>query len=694
MNYKLLTIHYKLFLLFCTVMLTSCNLFIDEDLERQLLQYSGKGYDKVVSEQTEGYSIDYQYKRTTLELNADNPLTQHIVRVENIDSARCHIIYFDSTVSPDELPRVGQCIVSNNTALSPCGLCDLVGIVEKVNGETVLTCKGVDPQDAYEKLEFHASFPADEYIDEYDLYDENHNFLCHVDNRENNAREAQTRGDDDGEPSLNFEIPYDIPFKSSALKEKLYSNNIQLAMTGGAKYKIYANFDYSFRDGLKASVHEVSTDQLGIKISVLTGMTKPFPLWGSDDLLKGKVKLTVGPVVVIPVLGVNFSFQASARVSTEISYTKKTDCEVGLNYYDFYSKDFLKEGESSTVKASFSSAGNIDLLVVKMSIGFGLYSSELTARMETYAKAALNINGPTISETYHPLGTDQSTTTIDSHPKVSLNIQVGFALALVAKGMVVSKILEKIQKHISETSTLYENVEKFANGDYGNWVDYKNGNVKNIFPNVLTEMEKELAGLDGDKRKEAIDAMIKKKSKENSGMKLSDDWFYTAQNKKFLRPDEVVKDEKGKDKEFSLRLGPYYPEMLKWTPYEKPLFPQMREGSFRMGRNWDANKEKLIFTAEYVLEDPGIFSAFQDYYPGFVVKLGNEAILYEMANDGEKLTYSTPSGKKFTASFPGLAPTRSIPVCPASPPLRKECRKSGTRGSPSRPRHPASASST
>ena len=112
-----------------TVLLTSCNLFIDEELEEQLIRYNGKGYDEVASETTESYSIDYQYKSTTLELNADNPLTKHIVKVESDDSARCHVLYFDGSTPIDQLPKVGQCIVSNNLSLFPYGLCDMVGVV-------------------------------------------------------------------------------------------------------------------------------------------------------------------------------------------------------------------------------------------------------------------------------------------------------------------------------------------------------------------------------------------------------------------------------------------------------------------------------------------------------------------------------------------------------------------------------------
>jgi hypothetical protein len=645
------------------VMLTSCNLFIDEDLENQLLEYSGKGYDNVVSEQTENYTLEYQYKKTTLELNADHPLTRHIVRVETIDSASCHIIYFDGSVSIDELPRVGQCIVSNNTELFPKGLCDKVGIVEKIGGETVLTCKGVHPQDAFEQLEFNASFPADEFLDEYDMYDEDGNFLAHVDNREFNSRQ-QTRGSGDEESGLNINIPFDVPFKSTALREKLYSKNIQLSMTGGLEGKLYVNFEYSFKDGLKTSARLAGAIEAGVKISILAGMASPMKIWGNDDLLKGKVRITVGPVVVVPVFGVHFSWQAHASVSTEIGFRKEFDSEVGFNYYEFYTKDYLEKAKPTSIKATLSAAGTIDLLVLKLSFGFGVFSSELSVRQEIYGKLSLKITGASASTTYVPTGSEKATTTIDYHPKLNLSFSIGFAIALVAKGAVVSAILDKVKQYVKETATLNESIKKFANGDYSDWIDYAAGNYKSINPKILTEMEKQLQGLEGDKRKEAINAMIDKRSKENSKVNLSDDWFYTSQNKQFLKPEDIEKNKDNEAKEYALRLGPYFPDIMKWPIIDRYLFPTIKEGSFRMGRNWDANREKLIFTAEYALEDPGLFSLFEDYYPGFAIKLGNQAILYETANDGEKITSKTPEGKKFTATFPGLAADQTYACVP------------------------------
>jgi hypothetical protein len=79
----------------------------------------------------------------------------------------------------------------------------------------------------------------------------------------------------------------------------------------------------------------------------------------------------------------------------------------------------------------------------------------------------------------------------------------------------------------------------------------------------------------------------------------------------------------------------------------------MKDGTFRMGRDWDYNKENLIWNAEYVLEDPGLMSIVRDYYPGFLIKLGSQEIIYMVANDGKKLSVKD-KGKKITSEFKGL----------------------------------------
>ncbi|MBR6121684.1 MAG: hypothetical protein IKQ05_04760 [Prevotella sp.] len=635
----------------CAVLLTSCNLFIDEDLENQLIEYNGKGYDNVVSEQGENFQVEYQYKKTTMELNADNPLTQHIVQVESVDSARYHVIHFDASTPVDLLPRVGQNIVSNNQDIFPFGLCDLVGVVEEVGGEHLVHCKGTDVADAFEKLKFHATFPVGDYLDEYDVYDDAGNFLAHIDNREENANARKTRGDEEADDYLKINIPFDIPWESDHLKEWLKQNafntdHFKVELTGGIKAKLYADCDFSFDDGLKMSfkLKDGSFD-IGVKIEVSAGVG-PKKLFGNDDLLNGKVRFTVGPVVVVPVFGFSVNFEVKGTLTTEVKYHKPFDFEFGFADGDFYSHNNSGDG---TLTTSFEAACSFDFPVVKLSLGFGLFSSDLSIRAEIYAKLGTKVTLASGSAEY--LRNDgKNPTDISFSPKLNCDFQLGIAVALVAKGMIIGKVIEKIKEHVKERSAFMGEMENYLkNGGYSEWVNLKNGATSLIDPKVLAAMEKELGGAKGEERDKLIDEWIKRKGEEVGNIKgLSDKAANTEMTGKVVDPGEA-----NADKEYALRLGPFYPELLKWPLVDRYLFPKMKDGTFRMGRDWDYNKENLIWNAEYVLEDPGLMSIVRDYYPGFLIKLGSQEIIYMVANDGKKLSVKD-KGKKITSEFKGL----------------------------------------
>ena len=635
----------------CTVLLTSCNLFIDEDLENQLIEYSGRGYDEIVSDSTDNYSVTYQYKKTTMELNADNPLTQHIVRVETIDSAQCHYIHFDSATPKDMLPKVGQHIVSNNIDLFPLGLCALVGIVEKEGSEWVVTCKSTDVKDAFEYLKFHATMPAGDYFDEYDIYDEGGNFLAHIDNREKHATaRANTRGEE-GDDYLNLDVDIGIPdVQENELdewKDKYFPENFSFSITGNIKGKLYADCDFDWDNGLNISF-KLKEGAFTVKITLecSTGMSSMKKLFGNDDLLNGKVRITVGPVVVVPVFGFSVHYQIYGSLKAEFTYTKPLDFEVGFTNGDFSAKN--NSGKSST-NLSFEAACNVDCPIVKLSLGFGLFSSDLSIRAEIYAKVATQVG---VSMDFRNFGSEGGEpANSDFNPKFTMDFQLGIAVALVAKGMIISKVLNKIKKHVKErTSHVKAVTNYFKNGSYADWVALKKGEYVN--PETLAEMEKILGNKTGQDREDLIDAWIKSKAKENSSIKdLSNDAMDTEMNGHVIKPGEAEDD-----KEFSLRLGPFYPDLLKWNITTKYMFPKMKEGSFKVGQKWTAPNEPIVFIAEWAVEDPGIICNFKTLYPCFTVLSGSDEIyrLFVEEEYNAELTGDTPKGRIYSVEIPEL----------------------------------------
>ena len=636
-------------ILACTLLLTSCNLFIDEDLERQLMEYSGKGYDAVVSDSAENYRVTYQYKKTTMELNANSALTKHITRVETIDESQCHYIHFDAATPQDMLPRVGQHIVSNNLDVFPLGLCALVGVVEKEGGEWVVTCKSTDVKDAFEYLDFHASMPVGDYFDEYDVYDERGNFMAHVDKRSEHAA-ARTRGDDEkGDDYLNVDLDIGMPDMDAAEKDEFHDaflpKGVNFTFEGNIKGKLYADCDFDWDKGLNITFKlKDGAFSVTITLECTKGMDSIKKLFGNDDLLNGKVRITVGPVVVVPVLGFSVNYQIYGSLKTKVTYTKPLDFEVSFTDGDFHAKN---NSGKSKLDVGFEASCNVDFPIVKISLGFGLFSSDLSIRAEIYFKLATQVG---VAMDFRVFGEGEPEN-CDFNPKISMDLQMGIAVALVAKGMIITKVLNKIKNHVKERSGHMKAVSNFAkNGTYTEWVALKNGEFVN--PEVLAEMEKILEGKTGKDREDLIDSWIKSKAKEVGNIKaLSDDAVDTELNGHVVKPGEGEDD-----KEFALRLGPFYPDLLKLNLFTKYMFPKMKEGSFKVGQKWSGPDDPVVFEAEWTVEDPGIVTNFKKLYPCFTIKWGSDIIdrLFVAEEFNAALTGDTPKGRKYTVEIPGL----------------------------------------
>lgn len=633
------TLQYMLML--CTVLFTSCNLFIDEDLERELMEYSGKGYDKVVSDSTDTYNVSYQYKKSTMELNADNPLTQHIVRFESIDSACCHIIYFDGVTPEHMLPKAGQHIVSTNLDLFPFGLCDLVCLVEKTGGEYMVTCKGVDVKEAFDYLQFKTTFDVNDYLDEYDIYDEDGNFLAHVDNREENAAARTRSGDGDDYINVNIEIP---SFESDAMKKKYYTDRLKLTLTGGLKGKLYAECDFDWDDGLQCKVRFKDGEfSIGLKIEATGGMAKSKKICGNDDLLNGKVKFNVGPVVVVPVFGFSLNYQIHGDLVTEVKFKQPLDFTVGFDGSDFYAKN---DSKHFSVETKFEAAANLECPIVKISLGFGLFSSDLSLRLEIYAQWHTKAAVATGLASF--FGDDGHPHNIDFNPKLTSDVEFGFAVALVAKGMIIKKVLEKLKEHVKQRTTAINATKNyFANGSVSDWVNYKEGDLGAIEPKVLDEMMKCLGGTTGEARRNLIDEWIRAKSRE-------------AQSKPKMPESEetghVVPGAGDDDKEFALRLGPVWLDKLKIPVFDRYIFPKMKDGSFKVGQKWTGINEDIIFSGEWTVEDPGLLTYMKTLYPCFTIMSGSDELftLFPENEEDAKLTGSTANNKKYKVEIPHL----------------------------------------
>lgn len=640
-----------------TMSLTACTLFIDEeDLPEELPTYEGTGYDERVTQKTEDFEVTYQYKETTMTLNTDDELMKYLVEVEEIDSSGAHRLYFDGNTPEHLIPRVGQCIVSNNTERFKYGLCDMVGISKKKDGRYYVLSKHTDVKDAFEYLKFKANVPVGKYLDEYDVYDDEGNFIMHVDNRKpatarNNGPAKVMAADDADDDHLNVNIPFDIPndkiiptLKRFGAKDK---EHVEAKIIGGITGKVYFEADFDWDEGFYFDLKlKDGAFEIGVDITVTLGMTESKKMFGNDDLLNGRVKITAGPIVIVPVFGFSFNFKLNGTLSTSISYKKPFEFSVGFKDGDFSASNDSGEGE---FEAKFEVNATASLPIVKISVGFGLFTSDLSLRAELYIQ---NVIKTGLASGTHNL--TKGDIDIQLEPKLTCHVEIGFALALVGKGRLISAILDKVKESVKKVSEARTKLENYANGPmWSELLDFKNGKLGDIRPEVLEEIEKQLGGTTGEARSSLLDVLIEQKAQEVENLPTAEDTEH---------PTHVMSDE-DREKECVLRLGPFYPELLKFNPYfERYLFPRIQSGSFRVGRVWNQTQDQLVFKAEYILDDPGLFSMVRDIYPCFLVKYGNQEIgLFQL---DEAIPAFKSKGKRYSMWLNGLSENMSYTCIP------------------------------
>lgn len=650
-----------------TLSLTACTLFIDEeDLPGELPTYEGTGYDEETHDVGDYYDVTYQYKSSTIVMNADHELTKHIVKVESNEDAGLHVIYFDSNTPDDLMPKPLQGILSNNDNLFTYGLCDKVFMVEKQGGQTKVTCKHVDVHELFEYLEFSMQIPFDDYVDAYDLYDDDGNIVAHVENGEvveskltgaemAKSKSVGPRKDpsvDAENGGLSIEIPFGVPRDFAQLKG--FGDTAELDITGGIKMKLFLDVDFSWDNGFtfeaKAKDGEFS---IGYKVSITKSPDDIIKILGSNDILQGRVKIPIGPtgVFVVPVFGISLNLNMEAGIESSFTYNKTFDFRLGFDGEDFFNESNVSEGE---YKIDIEAYGQIEFPILKISVGFGIGTNAITYRIELYITLETKL---TISAAQVNLSTGN--TDIQTNPKIDITLKIGFAVALVAEGKVIASILNKAKAYIKDKLAKLKPVGRVAD---------VTGRISTLAQSALI---KYMAGQDLSAEEFKFiedflsDIPVEERTYERINQLYQE---YLNSNLPSVPETEQINESTSTlpqaSEEAALRLGPFYPEILQFNIYNNYLFPKMKDGSLRVGRKWNDDQTQLVFTPEFALETPGLLALVRDFYPGFLIKLGSEEIMFMPANNNEKLTFSTPRGKVFKAEIPSLQADYSYTLVP------------------------------
>ena len=644
MKMNVLTFGFFTFLLLINA---SCTLFIDDELPKDLPAYNGKGYDEIVHETTNNYDITYKYNKSTIVLDDNNELMRHFVKVESNEAAGLHVLFFDGSTPEDLLPRPLQGILSSNIDIFYYGLSDMVLTVEKKNGQNVVTCKHTTMEYLFDDLHFSLEIPFDEYVESYDLLDDEGNVVAHVDNGPSraNSHGRSVKREEDADDYMAVDIPFHID--RNFAQAKGFGDNAEITLDGGLKCKLFCECDFSWGEGLTFQLYAKDGEfKIGYKVKISKGTDDPILIMGNDDLFDGKIRVQVGPVVVVPVLGISVNLGLEGGIETSFDYTKPFEFKIGFDGEDFYSESKTEEGEYTV---DFEAYGTIEFPMIKLSIGFGIGTNAITYRFEVYLTLETKA---TISSAQFNLTSGK--TDIQMNPKIEIKLKLGFAFALVAEGKVISKILNKIKGYIKEKFAKLKRVESGAD-HFSRSVNLTltalakqlNPNGELLSPEEAAIVHGLLEGVPEAQRME----VLQKKLEEMENLEVR----HVPELNEIDEDANTTPPNENDDKISALRLGPFYLDKLTWPVYSNYLFPKMKEGSLRVGRKWDDHKgENLIFIPEFTLEAPGLLSIVRDFYPGFIIKLGSEEIMFLPANNIERLYWKTEPGRVYKAEIPGL----------------------------------------
>ena len=148
------------------LLLTSCNLFINEDELADdygftdVPEYSGEGYDKPVTTSSGDCEVTYQLKKTVRQLDDDN--TQHITTVKQDNSGLFMEIHYGAQTPRDQLPQRGQILVSTDVETFPMGCMHRVQTIEKRDGEYCLTLSLAELDETFEELDITGQYNTTE----------------------------------------------------------------------------------------------------------------------------------------------------------------------------------------------------------------------------------------------------------------------------------------------------------------------------------------------------------------------------------------------------------------------------------------------------------------------------------------------------------------------------------------------------
>lgn len=256
------------------------------------VQDNPKGIGEIATENTDNYSISYQYADEVIVLSEST--LKHLQAIEDES-----ILIFDNNTPQASLPAVGAIVTCGITEKTPYGIGNRVLSVTENNGVYVISTEPATLDEIFEHLKFSYSCSITDMAGS-GCYDEDGNYYEY-------SKSASTKA-----PNRDF-LKFKLNFPEGRLAESIFVNGefyIQPDLT--------INFDKDKKEHqLTIECHSGFNGSLGIKDDHLR---KTFPIIKKAKIYDGPI--VVGPVVLRPYVNLDLSLKCALEGSFSTSIQK------------------------------------------------------------------------------------------------------------------------------------------------------------------------------------------------------------------------------------------------------------------------------------------------------------------------------------------------------------------------------------
>ena len=377
---------------------TSCNLFIEDELEEEASElsdfknvrhHSGEGYDKPVVTTEGGCDVEYQYNDNVLVVE-ESTQEKYITHVETDGVNVMLEVHFRADTPKELLPQPGEIFLSTVTDKFPMGANHLVE--KRLFEDGVYKClmSFATLKDTFKSLliDGKLTFEAD-------------SFSVPVEYEE--PAMARTRADEGGVAPIDVQMNFggsDFTMSMGmswsftgelAKKNKIIHFEASMDKENNFyKVKNEFNFDKFSLDNMKADF--IQTVEEKTRVTISGGLTKIIPIIKDKAIVKGKA-LTMGPVVLV--LFLNLDLNLTFDITGSVVITKHKQYQ-NIYHLDFYEGKVTKEvkklkDEDWKLDAQINGTVTLELSIT---VGIGLYGKVLSVRIIPIITAEVGISLP------------------------------------------------------------------------------------------------------------------------------------------------------------------------------------------------------------------------------------------------------------------------------------------------------------